>query len=89
MNDQLNLECFLIPSMTLPKGFGAESEDKAMPMVSISIPDELTEKEILLKILQKLTSIEKLTAQIADVEIEEMVRKKVDRDTNPTHWTGL
>jgi hypothetical protein len=75
--------------MTLPKGFDPEEAAKKKAAEEGKIADALTEKEILLKILEKMTSIDKHLDEIHDIQAGENLRKKFDRDTHPGHFAGL
>ena len=72
--------------MTLPKGFDPEAAAKAYAEIEAEkaaeekrIGDAVTEKEILLKILEKLTSIDISLQQTYKMQMKDSVTKEVDR----------
>ena len=51
--------------------------------------EKLTEKEILLKILEKMTSIDKHLVDIFEMQFDDLSRKKVDRGSSDSYFSGL
>jgi len=73
--------------MTLPKGFvpqkTSSTDFKAAESTS------LTEKEILLKILEKMTSIDQHLEDMLSMQSDDWARRKVDRSTSHSYFSGL
>ena len=82
--------------MTLPKGFDPEAAAKAYAEIEAKkaaeekrIEDAVTEKEILLKILEKMTSIDQHLEDMLSMQSDDWARRKVDRSTSHSYFSGL
>ena len=51
--------------------------------------EKLTEKEILLKILEKMTSIDQSLEKMFEMQTDDWARRKVDRSNSESYLTGF